>query len=718
MVIAETGIPWALCLLMALGQSASDSVTIHYPDELPLDGLVDYAGQTLGVNILYGQELSGKTVTLRPSPVTLPRDRLLDFVRSVLRMHGLALVADDLSGFHRVVPTSELPRVVTEIRTDPAGESSITGRVVTQAIAVRSGDTQRVATHLKAFVSSPQSLIIEVPERSLILVTDHEPVVQRLIRMVELIDEAPPDVITEVVTVQTADAARVSEQAKRIMLARSRPTTTPPGWHVLADVLPHALVLVGTAEEVKRIRELIGQLDVATRDAATTRPYLPRHVSATRLRTLVEQLVLSGDGSESRLFVDEPTNTLYLTAGPSIHLQVAGLLEDADDPVPSALRRLRVYRPKHRKAAEVLDTLLHLLEDAAAISTSIGDSAPLDAGRTDARNPVPSSTSRGSSSDRGGSFRVQGPDYVLTEDAHTNAIIALGTPEFHEQVATLIEELDRRRAQVLIEMTLVAVTLSDSLSLGFELQALDLGDGFDYLLFTDFGLSEIDLTTGQRILAPGVGGNGVLISPDGVPLVLKALATHGNSRVISTPRIVVSDYTSGTIRSVDEAPFTSINASDTVATTSFAGFESAGTTLTVTPRIAQGDHITLDYTLNFSNFTGVANDATSPPPRTTNSFSSVVEVPDGYTVVVGGLVVDNDADSVSEIPLLGRIPVLGALFQNSTTSRTRTKVFAFIRPVILRDDQFEDLKYITQAQLEQAELKNTDFPPDIEMWMR
>ncbi|NOX59331.1 MAG: hypothetical protein GXP29_10800 [Planctomycetes bacterium] len=314
--------------------------------------------------------------------------------------------------------------------------------------------------------------------------------------------------------------------------------------------------------------------------------------------------------------------------------------------------------------------------------------------------------------------RLVGPDYVLTEDEATNAIIAIGSPEFHEQLADLITELDQRPAQVLIEMTLVAVTLSDAVSLGIELQGLDLGDGFDYLLFSNFGLSSVDLATGQRVLTPGVGLNGVLLGPTEVPIIIKALATHGNSRVISSPRMVVSDNTTATLRSVEEAPFTSVNASNTVATTSFAGFASAGTTLTVTPHVAQGDHLTLNYDLSFSNFSGAAGSATVPPPRTTNSFTGDVQLPDGYTVIVGGLEVENESDTVSEVPILGRLPVVGPLFQSSSTSRTRTRVFAFIRPVILRDDRFADLKFISEDSLEAAEVGSGDFPEDTLMWMR
>jgi general secretion pathway protein D len=237
------------------------------------------------------------------------------------------------------------------------------------------------------------------------------------------------------------------------------------------------------------------------------------------------------------------------------------------------------------------------------------------------------------------------------------------------------------------------------------------------LFFSSFGLSGVDLATGMRTLNPGGGVNGVITGPDETPFLMRAIAAHGNSRIITTPKIVVSDRTTATIGSVEEAPFTSINASETVATTSFAGFESAGTTLTVTPQLAQGNHLSLDYSFTFSNFTG-SGSVGVPPPRTTNSFNGTVEVPDGHTVIVGGLVTENEADSVTEVPLLGRIPVVGALFQSSARARTKSRIYAFIKPTILRDDQFADLKMISAQERDRASVADRDFPENEYLWMR
>ncbi len=709
-------------------EDLQDTVTINYPDELPLAALADYVSQTLDLKILYGDELQGKKIILRPSSFTLPRARLLDLLSSALRVEDLAIVEDDLQGFYRIVEFAQMQRVATEVRDGAAREGlGLPGRVVTQVIRVPSGDTKTMAAHLKSFLSWPQAAPIEIAEQGLLIVTDYEAVVARLLKLVELLDTGRQHVSVHLLPVQHADAAHLASQLHTI---GQEGYGAGPGSlgqaQILADVVPGKLVVIGTEAQAEHIEQLKRQLDVGAETAVPMKRYAPQHISAKRLVTFLEKLVFTPDrvSGSYQIHVDEPSNQVYLTTSESTHERVRDLMTEVDFPLPPSARRVRAYRPKNRSAAEILDTLTHLLEETSAAfsGSSPGQQSAPDVRRNGAAGagtqvpPTPPEFADGDAADR--ALRIIGPDYVLTADDHTNTIIAIGTPDFHAQLAELIDQLDRRRPQVVIEMTLVAVSMSDALDLGFELQALDLGDGWDFLLLSEFGISTTDLTTGQRVLTPGVGGTGVLFNPMQTPIILRALATHGKSKVISMPRIVVMDNSTGTLRSVDEAPFTSVNASDTVATTSFAGFESAGTTLTVTPHIADGDPVLLDYSLNFSNFTGSASGPTAPPPRTTNSFSSTVQVPDGYTVVVGGLEIENEADSISEIPLLGRIPLLGYLFQSNSASRTSSRVFAFIRPVILRDDQFEDLKYISQAELEAAGIESGDFPPDQAMWMR
>lgn len=212
------------------------------------------------------------------------------------------------------------------------------------------------------------------------------------------------------------------------------------------------------------------------------------------------------------------------------------------------------------------------------------------------------------------------------------------------------------------------------------------------------------------------GGTGVLLAPEEVPLIIQALANRGDTRVYSAPRILVDDNATGRIESVAESPFTSVNASDTVATTSFAGFAKAGTQLTIEPHIAEGDHLEINYSLTVSSFTG-AGSGTIPPPRSSDTLSSTIRVPDGHTVIVGGLLTETLAESSSHVPLIGDVPVIGWLFGSRSQSRSKVRLYAFIRPTILRDEGFEDLKYVSLEDLDAAGVDD-GFPPTRHQYMR
>src|SRR5205823_3689722 len=105
------------------------------------------------------------------------------------------------------------------------------------------------------------------------------------------------------------------------------------------------------------------------------------------------------------------------------------------------------------------------------------------------------------------------------------------------------------------------------------------------------------------------------------------------------------------------------------------------------PHISAGDYLQLDYSIELSSFTGQAS-GDLPPPSQKNAVESTVTIPDGYTIVVGGLSVKNLTAAVNTLPIIGDIPVLGWLFGTRSQTKSDTTLFVFIRPVILRDDRF------------------------------
>jgi len=291
----------------------------------------------------------------------------------------------------------------------------------------------------------------------------------------------------------------------------------------------------------------------------------------------------------------------------------------------------------------------------------------------------------------------------VSADIGTNSLIIIAPAATHEMYKKLIESLDRRRPQVLIDAKIIAIDTSDNYSLGVELSFGDRIGAKRLFNFTSFGLSEVNPLNGALTINPGTGYNATLVDPDVADVVVRALAQHRRAKVLSAPRILVNDNTTGELESVVSVPFASVNASQTVSTTSLGGDQQAGTTITVTPHINENDHLLLEYAVEFSTFNSTPTvGATLPPPRTIDRVESTVTIPDGHTVIVGGLKRAKNSDSFDGIPGLENIPIIRELTSLASTADDSTSFFLFIRPVIMRDDRFADLKFYSEKSLHQA----------------
>jgi len=283
-------------------------------------------------------------------------------------------------------------------------------------------------------------------------------------------------------------------------------------------------------------------------------------------------------------------------------------------------------------------------------------------------------------------------------DTKSNSIIVIADRAVQQMYEQLIHTLDRRQPQVMIEARIVILDTTNDYSLGVEVSAGVSHGAAQILQFTSFGLSTVTAATGALAINPAQGFNWALVDPSAANAVIQAMANHTRSKVLSAPRIVVADNSPGNLASVQEVPYTSVNASTTVATTSFAGFAEAGTTIQVTPRIMDDDHLSLQFNVTLNSFTGTGSNGV-PPPRQTNQISSKVTVPDGYTLIVGGLTNKNNSVTRNGVPFLENIPILRDLTSLQTSTNDQTTLFVFLRPTILKDDKFRDLKYLSDRDL-------------------
>lgn len=301
------------------------------------------------------------------------------------------------------------------------------------------------------------------------------------------------------------------------------------------------------------------------------------------------------------------------------------------------------------------------------------------------------------------------PPLVLTCDEPTSTLIAVGEPRALAQLEALLPTLDVRQPQVMLEAFLVSLSDSQSLDLGVELEKLQINGSTLFRLSSLFGLSTSSGsgTSANRTVGDLQGFTGVVLDPGDFAIVVHALEGINHGRSLSSPKVLVNNNQQATFNSVLQQPFASTNASTTVATTAFGGTQDAGTTISVKPQIAEGDHLVLNYSVSLSSFVGAASNPNLPPPRQQNSVQSTSTIPDGYTVVVGGLEVQTEGENVTQVPLLGSIPLFGELFKRTGKNTSRTRFFVFLRAGVMRSSTLEDLKYVSDRDSESAGLPDS-----------
>jgi type II secretory pathway component GspD/PulD (secretin) len=735
-------------------------VKIELPDDVELKVLVKYVSDRLGINILFDESIGSKKVTLR-APAPIPSRSLLGLLETTLRAKGLALVDDSAEGWKRIVEASTIPEF-----SKPVGDAGVSAdeliRPVTQVFPLKTISAQRAEQVVKPFLSKVGGTSVPDDETRSLIITDFGSNLRRIERLLEWVDQSPPPVESEFVDVKNMGAVDLAGRVTQLMAARSktRGSTAAAPFEIASEDRTNQLFLVGPRELLDEIKELVKRLDVPL--DLVTETYTFRYVKAERIERFVKQIVPEVTGQRGfSTAVDADGNMLIVTATPDIHRRIVDVTKRLDVAGSEAQSPIRFYQLRNASVDEVLATIRSIEggssnrepKSGQAIRQRMNQQRSLPPGPNNlppaignpARQPPVlqpmSYQERTSATDAvvpatPGSLvapapMLRGPEQTIdpeadgeasesgigmalgqaqvTSDPNSNTIIVVAPPEVHQIYADLIKRLDRRRPQVLVEITIVTVDANDQFSFGVDLSGGDRTPIKRLFAFTSYGLSQVNPVTGALSIIPGRGFNGTLVDPSVADAVLRALATHSRARVLAAPRVLVNDNATGVLTSVNQFPFSSVNASTTVATTSFGGFSDAGTTISVTPRIAEGDHLQLNVAAELSSFTGTGS-AGLPPPKQNNSLESDVTVPDGYTVILGGLKFTTVNRRQETVPFLEYVPIVKYLVSLYTGSSATTQIYFFIKPIILRDDQFLVLKHYSERDLCRAKLPQ-DLPP-------
>jgi general secretion pathway protein D len=297
----------------------------------------------------------------------------------------------------------------------------------------------------------------------------------------------------------------------------------------------------------------------------------------------------------------------------------------------------------------------------------------------------------------------------VVADKDNNTVLFVATPAEYAVIEAALKKLDVPQRQVLIQLTIAEVTLTDDLTFGIDWlfrggAPSGRGSGGNFNSSKPFNPQPTTPTstsagtttaTSAAALVLQSGFNYILnnaMFPGGVQAALHLLDSYGSTRVISNPHLSALDNQKATIKVGDRIPINqqtfvggSTTGTVTNAVTTTSQYIDTGVLVQVTPHINAGGLVTLEVDAEVSNpgNPAVAGDA---PPISTRSVQTLLAVPSGQTMVMGGLITENKQNTSNGLPLVSRIPILGGLFGNQDLKNNRTELVLFITPQVLESE--------------------------------
>jgi general secretion pathway protein D len=635
-----------LLLIGALGwavvaRAADEPVTLNFVNA-DIDAVVKAVSEITGRNFVLDPKVKGTVNIISARPV--PRSLVYPTLLSALRLQGFTAVEAD--GVVKIVP-----EVDAKMQGGAVAQGPVVGggdRLVTQVVTLRYESAQQLVNVLRPLIT-PNNTIAAYPGSNALVITDYADNLKRLDRIIASLDQ-PPAGEPVVVPVRHASALDLVPILNRLLV---EPTATgTPG---------------APADAQQRV-------------------------------TLV---------------ADPRSNSILVRAdNPGRVTRVRQLINDLDTPGRAGGNMFIVYL-KNAEAARVAQTLRAMLTGVEGTSAagsagtpltpiSLGASAPSAAGMAAA--PLTSSLAPASAS---GSPTFSASGATITADTANNALVIMAPEPVYNNLRTIIEKLDVRRAQVFVEALICEVSADKAAEFGIQWQALTGYNTTQTRVIGGTNFTPRSPVNSSNIIDiavnPGSAGQGlnlgVMRGTVNIPglgvitnlaFLARALETQVNANILSTPTLLTLDNEQAQILIGQNIPLLTGSYATTGNANTVTPFQTyerkdVGLVLRVKPQITEGGTVRLVLYQEVSRVDSTASTRDFVVLSKRVLESSVI-VDDSSIIVLGGLIEDRLTDGTEKVPLLGDIPVAGALFRYDARSRTKTNLLVFLKLTVLRTD--------------------------------
>jgi len=479
--------------------------------------------------------------------------------------------------------------------------------------------------------------------------------------------------------VETLDVEQ--QDLRRLELYRIR--------HVDADEVARKLQELGIISKVPE-SSAPGRITGSSRTTSPTAPGQPRPATPTPEVPMIAEVTEGGIVGEPQVVVVESTNSLLVNATDEQHATVATIIEYVDSEMDVAEIPYKIYPLENSTPGHLAEVFESLIQETIEQQNKEGKIEKTVVGRDERVKIVP--------------------------DPNTYSLVVYASKKNQEWISTLIKQLDKRRPQVLIDVTLVEVTKTDQFT--YDLQLIE---SWPNLLNVSGQVANMPaavldkLKAGEDHFVDTSSTSGTFkgyYADRHVSALLTAMQSKNYGRVLAKPKLLVNDNEAGTIKTADITYIEKTSAipvntgtagtEGTLIQTSkdFQDYE-AGIQMQITPHISEGNLLRLVINLERSDFREKAS-PDGPPNKTTSNLDTAVTVPDGATIILGGMVKLNQSKGGSKVPILGDIPLIGGLFRTINNSDIESKLYVFVKAEIIRPasamaDGMEDLQKISEV---------------------
>lgn len=651
-----------------------DKVALNF-EQVPLTDLIhSVLGKLLHVDYSIDQPIKGEVTLHTGAPVA--RSQLLPILQSYLQANG-ALMVKGADGIYHIGPTDAMRALSTGVQS----AQNIQPGYSTVIIPLRYIGAAQMAKILKP-VAPPQAFVLVDGSRNLLMLAGTKAQLEGWMQIIHSFDvDMLKGMSVGIFPIENGSVTEIAKAIDTLLSSGGKGSNALSGG--LVRVMPikrlsSLLVVTPRAHYLDTIKTWINRLDRPPENdfEPTLYVYPVQNGSATHLAKLLNNLFGGGSGGEGG-----GASSIGEGSGVAPGLATSTISSSANG--SSSSTGFGASATSSTSGSSMLNN---------------GGSSTATGGRASSNSisSMLSGGARGSGGnpgDQGGTSVVSLNNQVkVVADEENNALLIYARHKDYEKIAKALRSLDVSPTQVLIEASIIEVTLTGDLQYGLEwyLQG-GLGNGYT-------GGASLNFNSSGEI-APQQPGFSYTISNSAgvVRAVLNALAKKSLVKVISSPSVMVLDNHTATIQVGDQQPIQTQSSVTQTAVTSSITYKDTGVILSVTPSVNAGGLVRMKIQQAVTDV-GSVDSATGQRSFLQRQIQSQVAVRSGQTVVLGGLIKNNATQGKTGIPLLSDIPGLGNLFSTTTKSTNRTELLVMITPRVLRNQK--DLGEITREMQE------------------